>query len=81
MKGMEVSPSSTLCLVSQEEMHCGGENTHLRVDTQRAQGLNTQPVLIVKYIIETHVGFVWNRRYLTMHKEQVCVRVSADNFK
>lgn len=32
MKGMEVSPSSTLCLVSQEEMHCGGENTHLRID-------------------------------------------------
>lgn len=31
--GMEVSPSSTLCLVSQEEMHCGGENTHLHIDT------------------------------------------------
>lgn len=40
-RGMEVSPSSTLCLVSQEEMHCGGENTHLRIDTLCSKAKHT----------------------------------------
>lgn len=74
MKRMEVSPSSMLCLVSQGEMHCGGENTHLCIDTCTLR-FNTQPALIVKYIhtIETHVCFIWKQCYLTMHKEEVCV--------
>jgi len=40
-RGLEVSSSSTLCLVSQEEKHCGGEKTHLRIDTRRTRWQNT----------------------------------------
>ncbi len=49
MKRMEVSSSSTLRLVSLEKMHCGGENTHLCIDTHCTQRLNADPVLIVKH--------------------------------
>lgn len=29
----KVRPFSVLCLVSQEDTHCGGENAHLLTDT------------------------------------------------
>lgn len=55
---MEVSPSSTLGLVSQEEMHCSGENAHLRIDTHCAPRLNTKPVPIIKFTrtMEVHIN-------------------------
>lgn len=54
--GMEVSPSSTLCLVSPEEIHCGGENTHLCTDTHHTQSADCKTCTHCR---ETHVCFIW----------------------
>lgn len=75
MRRMEVSPSSTPCLVSLEEMHCGGENTHLCTDTQCTRRLNTEPVRIVKYVRTRHMPASSGSNVISQCTEKRCVCV------
>lgn len=57
MKKMEVSSSSMLCLVSQEEMHCSGENTHPPVVGYTC--ILTQHTGCANHILHTQYGHIF----------------------